>query len=47
MVISTMQVLLLDLPDFDVCFSLLDIRERNNRSHGVRRTWYFCQAFNL
>ena len=37
MVIFTMKVLLLDLPDFDVCSSLLDIRERNKRSHGVRR----------
>ena len=37
MVVFTMKVLLLDLPDFDVCSSLVDICERKNRSHGVRK----------
>ena len=37
MVIFTIKVPFLYLPYFDVCFSLLDIRECNKRSHGVRR----------
>ena len=35
------------LPDFDVFFSLLDIRKRNNRSHGKRKNGNLNAKINM